>query len=471
VLLPGFDTGFHIGMSSLTTEIAILGGGPAAMVLARRLTGMGYGVLVITRPRQPRTLEGFSERTLMLCGRFCGLEDWVRGREMISRDVCWNGERSAANREAVIDRGDLDNRIRASAQREGIQILDGRVSAVSEQDEGWRLAVKSHDADGKVTDRTITARFLVEARGRAAPAAGQSRVRGPGLVCLSRRWRFGPAENSRAGIGAFGDGWAWFIRDKDGAGILQFFVDAASVRSRPELNTVYAQFVAALPEAGPWLQGGQEEGEVFARHAGMVVSHDLCSPRHIRIGDAAMAIDPLSGHGVYKAISNALAAVPVINTLMRRPDAAGLAIDFYKTRVTDDFWVSARLARDFYREERRWTDQPFWQERQRWPDEAPAHALVEEGVVRIERRPVSIENYVEERDVLVTPDQPRGVLHLGGIPAVDAWRMLTSDLKAGDQKDTDRKMPEVLANHFGVPLSTADQALRWFAERRLGGLS
>jgi len=459
-------------MNSLTTEIAILGGGPAAMVLARRLAGMGYGVLVISRPRQPRTLEGFSERTLMLCGRFCGLEDWVRDRDLIARDVCWNGERTAANREAVIDREDFDNRIRMAAQRDGIRILDGRVSAVSEQAEGWRLSVKGQIADDKTTDDkvaddlTATARFLVEARGRAAPVAGQSRVRGPGLVCLSRRWRFGPAENSHAGVGAFGGGWAWFIRDKDGAGILQFFVDAVSVRSRPELHTVYAGFVSALPEARQWLEDGQEEGEVIARHAGMVVSHDLCSPRHIRIGDAAMAIDPLSGHGVYKAISNALAAVPVINTLMRRPNQGDLAIDFYKTRVTDDFWISARLARDFYREERRWRDQPFWLERQRWPDETPAHAPVEEGVVGVERRPVSIENYVEEREVLITPDQPRGVLHLGGIPAVEAWRIL-----GADQKNTDMNTPEALANHFGVPQNTAVQALRWFAERRLGGLS
>jgi len=459
-------------MNSLTTEIAILGAGPAAMALARRLAGLGYGVLVIARPRQPRTLEGFSERTLMLCGRFCGIEDWARGRDLIARDVCWNGERNAANREAVIDRGDFDNRIRAAARGEGIQILDGRVSKISEQGEGWRLAVKGHAADGNAADDvTVTARFLVEARGRAAPAAGQSRVRGPGLVCLSRRWRFSPTDQSQAGVGAFGDGWAWFIRDKDGAGILQFFVDTASVRSRPELHAVYARFVAALPEAGQWLQGGREDGEVIARHAGMSVSHDLCSHRHIRIGDAAMAIDPLSGHGVYKAISNALAAVPVINTLMRRPDAGGMAIDFYKTRVTDDFWVSPRLARDFYREERRWTDQPFWAERQRWPDDAPAHAPVEGGVVGIERRPVSVENYVEERDVLVTPDQPRGVLHLGGIPAVEAWRMLADGKKVGDMKAADMNTSQALADHFGVSQGIASQALRWFAERRLGGLS
>ena len=425
------------------------------MVLARRLADMGYQVLVVSRPRQPPTLEGFSERTLMLCGRFCGIEEWVRGRELIARDVYWNGERSTANREAVIDRANFDNMIAAAALREGIRIIDGRVSTVSQQDSTWRLVIKSGTAD----DMTVDARFLVEARGRAAPVAGRSKLRGPRLVCLSRRWRFSPQGKAAAAVGPFRDGWGWFIRGEDGAGILQFFVDASSVRSRPELPDIYRGCVSALSEASQWVQEGEEDSDVFSRHAGMVISNDLCSARHIRIGDAAMAIDPLSGHGVYKACANALAAAPVVNTLMRRPDAAALAIDFYRTRVTDDFWVSARLARDFYREEQRWVDQPFWRERRDWPDDAPAHAPIKEGVANVERRPVSVQNYVEEREVLVTPDQPRGVLHLGGIPAAEAWRMLAGDMKT----------PQELANHFAVPLNTAAEALRWLAERRLGG--
>ena len=63
------------------------------------------------------------------------------------------------------------------------------------------------------------------------------------------------------------------------------------------------------------------------------------------IGDASAAMDPLSGHGMFWAVSSALAAAAVRRTLAAGRDAAGdtLARRFLGQRATDLFLRQARI--------------------------------------------------------------------------------------------------------------------------------
>lgn len=444
-------------------DVAILGGGPAAIALARRLADLGLKALVMTRPRQPATVEGFSPRTLEVCARFLGMADHLSTLEPVVRQAHWNGQGAMANREAIIDRRSFDAAMLAAVRAAGIDVIEARARSVERRDGYWQI--RFDPVEG--TARTVAAPFLVEARGRAAPLARSGSGRGPAMVSLSRRvsqQQTRPA-GPPAAVASFSDGWAWFIRapaarldDDGGEGVLQIFVDGEAVPRRPDLGAYYDRCLATTPEAEDWLAGSILGREVTARHAGMVLSGDLAGPDHLRVGDAAMAIDPLSGHGVYKALSGALAAAPVINTLIRRAQDRDLAIGFYETRLRDDFDVSARLARDFYRMEQRWSDRPFWRARQDWPDDLPPHPDIVPGAVRIARAPVSVDNFIEERDVLITPDQPRGVFHLGGVPAVEAWRAYADGART----------TEALTSRLGTNSRAAQAALQWFDERGLG---
>jgi len=267
-----------------------------------------------------------------------------------------------------------------------------------------------------------------------------------------------------AGVASFPRGWAWFIPESTNTGLLQIFIDPGEeLPPRTKLVPFLNHIVGDIPEVAGWLGDGSMIGPVRARHAGMVLAGSLCRQDYLRIGDAALAIDPLSGHGVYKAISGALAAAPVINTLMRRPGDGELAQTFYRERLNDEFLSSARTARDFYCEETRWRDRPFWAARRQWPDEVPAHPAIDRGVARIEKRPVVRGAFVESHEVLITPDQPRGVWHLAGVPAARLWRLL-SDGSLGLKPVSDH-----VARAFGVTPASARAALDWFAERGLAG--
>lgn len=434
-------------------EILITGGGPAAVALARQLSGLGFTVAVATRPRTFQAIEGFSPRTLDLVSRFCGVP---LPEDTIPRTVHWDGEASAPNRESLIDRDRFDRGLIARVRDAGVDVIEGRVTAAVRTSSGWLVNCRLPDGD----EVEMEASFLVEARGRSAPLGGGKHVRGPALVCLSRRWRFPESPSGQAGVAAFEDGWAWFIRQSDGHGVLQLFVDPKDgLPRRDRLADFYQSTVNRITEARDWLAGGAPSGSVHARYAGMALSGGLCSGASLRVGDAALAIDPLSGHGVYKAISGALAAAPVINTLIRRPEHAALAQAFYRDRLTDDFWASARIARDFYAQETRWADRPFWAARRDWPDDAPAHLPIVAGEGVAARRPVVRDNYVEEQEVLVTPDQPRGVWQVAGIPAVELWRDLMDARRGAEQ----------LSHDYGVSADAAQAALGWFQEHGLVG--
>ena len=173
-----------------------------------------------------------------------------------------------------------------------------------------------------------------------------------------------------------------------------------------------------VAEAPSWLGAGRGVGEVSARHAETSRAAGPLEDRLIRVGDAALAIDPLSGHGVFEAIASARAAVPVINTLLRRPADAGLARAFYEERLRLAFERFARIGRDFYALEHRFADRDFWRERRLWPDDQPAHAPAFADPPTVAARPVVEDGFIAERPVLIVADQPRGIWRVDDVPVV-----------------------------------------------------
>ncbi|MNB93587.1 hypothetical protein D3C75_407220 [compost metagenome] len=140
-----------------------------------------------------------------------------------------------------------------------------------------------------------------------------------------------------------------------------------------------------------------------------------------------MAVDPLSGNGIFQSLSSALQAPTVINTLLRKPDRAVLAQLFHQQRVEQLFLRFARIGRDFYIEEQRWQEQPFWFVRRQWPDAEAAHAEADFSALKIVRAPVLHDGFVVEAEVVVTTDQPLGAWCVQGVELAPLVRRLRSE--------------------------------------------
>lgn len=406
--------------SIVQAEIAIVGGGPAATVAAIGLQRLGYRVLVITQPRPFAALEGISRRVIDSF-RQQGMQALVDELPPPSlRQVSWNGSTSAANVEVLVDRQQLDRLLLDELRQRQIQVLEARAQKLVADQNSWRINVQGHPQC-----QQIRADFLIEARGRSAPSAGEERIKGPEMLSLLHYWQ-GPAGQLRSAVESFEHGWAWMAMAADGRRYLQLTVDPryCPLPAKSELAGFCQQQLLQLRESCPFVEGAQPTDKVQARTSGCVLRQQLMGKRWLCIGDSAMAADPLSGNGIFQAMSSGLAAPAVVNTLLRHPSSYAIAAEFYRRRIHGLFYRFARVGRDFYRMEQRWADQPFWRDRCDWPDRQPSHTEAVPGSWSIDTLPVIDHDRIRSADVLVTPDQPMGIWHYQGVELAPVLREL-----------------------------------------------
>ncbi|MBP0048303.1 tryptophan 7-halogenase [Marinobacterium sp. AK62] len=394
-------------------DILVLGGGPAGGAVAIGLARMGYAVTLVGEPRPFDAVEGASERAVQGM-RAAGFHQALA--EMATetpRQVTWNGETSAANTEFLIPRQPFDRALLRDIADQGVNVIEGRIHSCHEHEGIFRAMVASENE----REQLVAAPFLVEARGRSAPAAGVPRVKGTATVSLLQYWQ-GPEAAPRTAVQSFADGWAWMAMRADGRRYLQLTVDVASAQLPPkqQLGEWCHQQLMQLEQAQPFIRDARPTGSVYARTSSPVLCQRSAGDNWIRVGDAAMAVDPLSGNGIFQALSSALQAPAVVNTLIQQPEKAALAQQFHEARVEGLFYRFARIGRDFYAQEQQWPERPFWKGRCQWPDSQPMHQSVSPEQVVTAMRPVVENGLITQAQVVVTPDQPLGIWHLNGLP-------------------------------------------------------
>ncbi|NVK44208.1 MAG: FAD-dependent monooxygenase [Oceanospirillaceae bacterium] len=441
--------------ASRARKILVLGAGPAGGAVALGLRRLGYSVCVVSEPRPFSAVEGISERVVEGL-RNAGFEAALKTLPAPTpRRVHWNGVTSAANAERLVIRTEFDQGILVDLERNGVELVQGRICGSSRGDDGYRVDVETTDGA-----RTLHAGFLVEARGRAAPGTGLERLRGPETLSLLQYWS-GPAITPRTAVQSCADGWAWMAATADGRRYLQLTVDVASAGLPPKEQLVEHcnSRLRALEMAAPFIDGAEPTGELHARTSTPILCREPVGDDWIRVGDAAMAVDPLSGNGIFQSLSSAMQAPAVINTLLQQPQRARLARAFHKARIEELFFRFARIGRDFYAQEAAFASEPFWQRRRDWPDQIPMHRTVKPQDVSIARRPVVENDLIRDAEVVVTPDQPLGVWHLQGLPLAPLLRALRNGTP-GDHPE------HLLAAALGDKKALAPQLLTWI--RRQG---
>ena len=442
---------------SIESDAIVAGGGPAGVLTAILLARRNHSVVLLTGGRSRPRIEGLSQRVLDAL-RAQGLEAAASavGPE-VERLAVWNGERSARNREHVTERTAFDAALLRDAAAAGVRVIKVRRLARGHRAGGIEARAVALEGDALL----LRGRFLVEARGRSAPSARARELRGPETTALVRRIDGFGGQRCTA-VESFADGWAWFVADGESA-YLQIFLDSgAGLPKRGALTALFDAQVESLDLIPELIAAGRSVGPVMTRGASARLADDLFGPASLRVGDAAAAVDPLSGHGLFEALGSALAASAVVHTLLSRPANGELARRFYRERVEGAFWRYARVGRDFYALERRWPARPFWSARAEWPDQAAAHAPPDAAPPRIETRPVIEAGFVVARRVVVTADQPRGIWRIAEVPLAELLDLLRAS--RGDPLEARRAE---LARRLAVAEDQLDTALDWLRARWL----
>ena len=281
-------------------HVVVIGAGPAGAIVAKQLTQWGYRVAVIQRPRRFTALEGLSERALAGLRYADCKHTLAQVNIQAERAAYWNGTYSQANYEWLIERQPFDQVLLADITQAGVTVYSQRARQIHFDDnqQCWFI---------NLNDSQLRADYLIEARGRAAPQTDQKLRRGPLTVALSQRWQLAKAYSPRTQVMAFAEGWAWFATQGNGEALVQLSLSSEqqNLPIQKNLADFYHSKLSQIEELDALLDDAKAVRSVYARYAQPQINFALIDNHQARVGDAAFAIDPLSGHGIFAALGGA----------------------------------------------------------------------------------------------------------------------------------------------------------------------
>lgn len=417
-------------MAAVTADVAVIGAGPAGCVFASRMAQLGFDVVLIERTPFPRSHLGESLTPgvmpmLASLGSAAAVEA-ARFPQVRVVSTNWDGTETVREdpREEglLVDRGRFDMLLLEHARSVGVRVLQpAHVQDHRSTPGGWHLRV---EAPGEVLE--LHAGFVADATGRSARLGGRRRAMGPRTIAIHGYWT-GDRLPEQPRIEAGEQEWFWGVPIPDGSYNTLVFLDGERFRTEPG-GTLEQRLRTLLQRSGllRGTRGAVLRTPVRAADATPYLDEDCVSVRHIRLGDAALALDPLSSSGVQKAIQTSLAGAIVANTVLRRPAAAEAALRFYRDSLHDAASRHRAWAASHYATASLHHPDPFWTARAGpagapAPEYAPpARSVAADAPVQLsadlqwDQVPCLGECFVEVRPALRHPGLDGPVAYLGG---------------------------------------------------------
>lgn len=335
-----------------STDVLIVGGGPAGSTAANLLAGSGYRVVLLEKEHHPRfhigesllpanqpLLErlGVAERV-----RAIGMLKW--GAEFVSP---WHGRSeifefaSARNPELPysyqVRRSQFDEILIRRAAERGAIVLEGcRAREVELERPDGRVRVVAEHEDGSKSG--WEARFLIDASGRETLLANHLRVkqRNPRHNSAAVYAHFAGVERragKRAGdisIYWFEHGWFWLIPLADGVTSIGAVVWPYYLKQRrgPLREFLLATIALCAPLAER-LESATLVSEVEATGNYSYSAARSHGRNYLLVGDAFTFIDPVFSTGVWLAMNGGLAASEAVDACLRTPERARAVLRAY----------------------------------------------------------------------------------------------------------------------------------------------
>jgi flavin-dependent dehydrogenase len=363
-------TGRSSMISMLESEICVLGGGPAGSVIARRLTELGHDVVLVERGSAGRRLTR-KVRAESLAPSILPILDSLRLRAAVETSVFMREERALilwgsddvevkswdAAPSLLVERALLDASLRAAASDSGARVIaPATARAIRHEARGeWLVPVAT-----PVGPLTIKARFLVDARGkRRHPCIDDG---APTTVAMSASWLARDATYAETRIEAGRDEWMWGNPLPDGCYAATIFVDSARVAGlRSHGRAALCRDLLSRSKLLAGLSKGGMIGPVDVRDATPRVNRDPIGHDFIRVGEAAVAIDPLSSQGIQTALLSAIQGAAAVHTILTAGCDPEPALGFYRERTQQTAARSRAAAAGLYAEH--YGETPFWMRR------------------------------------------------------------------------------------------------------------
>ena len=357
-----------------TFDVMVLGGGPAGAATALTLARNGSSVALAERSdytgeRAGETLPPAIQPLLKQLGVWeqfleqkpapsFGVRSAWGSAELRSNDFIFSPYGTGWH----VARNHFDALLARCAAEAGAQVYCGAAEPqIVEKGGTWQIGLT---ADG--AHRRFRARFIVDATGRKAVFARKQRARRILFDALIGASVVFPARDSTASgftlIEAVENGWWYSAVLPDSRLIVVYMTDGdiyAKTRKdgwRPQIDRTRHTRLRLDIRDIPC-----RETHLAAANTSRL--DRVAGPNWLAVGDAAMAFDPLSGQGVYKAIQSGIRAADSI--LRRNGHGGDTSFQEYADAIARGHTSYLRSWYQFYDLERRWPSAPFWRRRNR----------------------------------------------------------------------------------------------------------
>jgi geranylgeranyl reductase family protein len=353
-----------------STDVLVIGGGPAGASAAYWLAQYGHDVTIVERksfPREKTCGDGLTPRAvhqlnemgladqLTQFHRYNGLRATGMGRQL---ELQWPSHPVYPQYGYVVRRRDLDTMVAHNAVAAGATLLEGHDAVLPIVDRGFVRGAVVQPPTGEPVE--IRARYVVVADGansRFGRALGTFRT---------REWPYGTAIRTywetprnaepwiesaldvkdRNGNPMPGYGWIFPVGDGTvniGVGLLSTFREFKTVNTTTLLDS-YAHQVADRWEINP------DRPECKATSGRIPMGGSVgpkAGPSYLVIGDAAGSVNPFNGEGIDYAYETARMAAQVLHEAIDAGDPT--VLQRYPSLLDDEYGEYFKVARLFAR--------------------------------------------------------------------------------------------------------------------------
>ena len=353
-------------------DVAVVGGGPAgcaaALTLRERYPALRVGVIEASQYGRPRPGEVLSPAAIPMLEQL-GVAASCRteaSRPVHATAVCWGAPVLTESAHLFtahgpgwhLDRARFDAVLAGAAENRGALVeREFRVAAVERSGGSWRL----RGTAGEVA----RAPFVIDASGRGAAVAraAGARLRSADHLTGFVAYFLTDEDDCRTVIESVEYGWWYTAGLEGGFRVVACMTDADIGR---ELGLANGRLWSERMRATRYVARSLPEGlapaaEPLVRPAGTQHAEPVCGSDWLAAGDAALALDPLCGHGIASALRSGIFAAYAAGDWLAGRRVEGLARYEWFIDCARSGYLRA-YAR-YYGDEGRWPDCVFWQRR------------------------------------------------------------------------------------------------------------
>ena len=358
-------------------DAVIVGGGPAGAATALALARRGYSAAIIERSdyhhtRIGETLPPAVQPVLASLGvweeflaqkhfpSFATRSAWGQA-DLYDNDFIFNPYGSGWH----VDRARLDASLARWAEGAGALVCRSSrlLSCARNNARGWQIEIASDERR-----RSLRSKFLVDATGRASWIAGKQgasrmiydRLVGITFFCSPGSPKSGT--DSHTLIEATEDGWWYSALLPDSRLVLAYMTDADLYsRARKQSSNYWQQQLQRTTHTNSRAKNYEPTSGPYIMPANSSRIDRIAGGSWLAVGDAAMAFDPLSGQGIYRALQSGIRAVQAIEGHFGGSTETSEQYVLELEQSFSDYMIKRT---DYYLREKRWPNAVFWQRRQ-----------------------------------------------------------------------------------------------------------